>query len=312
MIIGEKWMKWTLIEAIMKISSKVLQKFVGLGVGGIAHILFVSLIMNVIQTAGSLLVSRCHIMAKPYEIAGAILFGCSVFVVNLLLLFTFYHGGDAVVNVFILSLSIVTGALADVIFFKHHLSIRQWIGIAVAVLAGYVILGMPSISELFTLPLWIQLSFATMLLLTLNQIITQKIKDIPPMAKNFWGGSTNLVLTILAMVVLGYYYQIRIDFMQIPTKLWLMSIGLGGIVLVMWSCNVLSYKDGAFISLKKLVLFASYLSIAVIVCPLLFPDEHITLTKVGGIVLFLVAFSLMDEKTWNFIQTKILKRKEVK
>ena len=66
----------------------------------------------------------------------------------------------------------------------------------------------------------------------------------------------------------------------------------------MWSFNVLAYKGGAWIALKKLVMNASYLTMAMIAGIVLF-GEDASVTKFAGVALYLVAFVLIDDKTWK-------------
>ena len=105
-------------------------------------------------------------------------------------------------------------------------------------------------------------------------------------------------------------YQVDFDLAKVPSQLWLLSISIGAIVVAMWSFSIISFKEGAYISLKNLVLTACYLSTVVIVCTFLFPDEDFTLTKMYGIILFAVSFCFMDKKTWNFLKNKIVKGNE--
>ena len=78
---------------------------------------------------------------------------------------------------------------------------------------------------------------------------------------------------------------------------------IGLIVVGMWAFNLLSYKGGAYIALKKLVMNGTYL-ITAMFCGALFFGEKITTGKLTGIVFYFAAFVLMDKGTWEFIAGK--------
>ena len=83
-------------------------------------------------------------------------------------------------------------------------------------------------------------------------------------------------------------------------KFWAVSLGIGVIVVAMWSFNVLSYRDGASIALKKLVMNGAYL-ISTLAIGAMFLGERFTLGKGLGVGCYFVAFVLMDNGTWNFL-----------
>ena len=62
----------------------------------------------------------------------------------------------------------------------------------------------------------------------------------------------------------------------------------------------MSYKGGAQIAIKKLVMFGVFLSSSMIFGIILF-DEPLTAAKVLGVVIYFVAFILMDKKTWEYV-----------
>lgn len=220
-------------------------------------------------------------------------------VVTVLGFAVFYCGGDVGVNVFIITLSIIPGAIVDQLFFGHHLNLRQWLGVGVGILGGYAVLGTPSLQELKSMPLWVWLSFGVMLGATLNQVITQKIRKADIFLHNFWGGLMTVVLCLTALSLLG---QMRVVFTNPLTlvKLLVVSFLIGLVVVMMWSFNLLSYKGGASIALKKLVMNGTYLVLAML-GGMIFFGEILTKGKVSGVILYLIAFGLMDDNTWRFL-----------
>lgn len=302
MAVGERWMRWTLAEAGTKTASKILQKVIGVVSTTVAHTFFATLVVGLVQTISGLIVTRVRgtpILTDRQSIAGSCLFGFFAVISTVLSFSVFLFGGDIGVNVFIITLSIIPGALIDRFFFGKKLSWREWLGVLVAILAGYSVLGWPSLSGVLALPLWVWLSFGVMCSVAINQGITQKVKKVDPFVKNFWGGLTTLVLCMIGVVALGSA-KLFTDFSRPMQNLWL-AAAIGGVIIVgMWSFNLMSYKAGASIALKKLVMNGAYLITAMFAGVLLF-KESFTIGKMVGIGLFTCSFILMDKGTWEFV-----------
>lgn len=299
---GERWMLWTLLEASTKTSSKLLQKIVGTVSTTVPHTILATMIIGIVQTVigGLIAISRKTNLFQDWRaIGGACLFGIFAVIATGLSFMAFLYGGDMGVNTFIITLSIVPGAFIDSLYFRHHLNMRQWSGIGLAILAGYSVLGWPSFQEVAELPLWVWCSLGTMISVAVNQGITQSVSRIDPFVKNFWGGLSTVLLCILLLAALG---QLGLVFERTPqmVTLWRSSVLIGFIVVAMWSFNLLSYKGGATIALKKLVLNGSYLSTTMIGGAILF-DEQMTVAKIVGVCLYCLAFMIWDSGTWKFV-----------
>lgn len=292
----EKWMKWTVLEAMTKAVSKLLQKVIGVASSTFGQTFYATLLVGVVQffaSAAVMKVQKKSIWVNWRNIVGAVSFGIFAVVATVLSFWAFqFEGAEVSVNTFIITLSIVPGAFIDQIFFGHRLSGRHWLGVAVAMLAGYAILDCPSLDEMFKMPTWIWISFGTMLAVAINQGITQANKAIDPMAKNFWGGLVTVIMCIVGL----WYFPVK----EYPLKLTVLSLLIGVIVIFMWSYNLLSYKEGAYIALKKLVMNGCYL-IMVTVAGALFFGETITWSKVAGIILFSSAYVLMEDNSWQAV-----------
>jgi multidrug transporter EmrE-like cation transporter len=96
--------------------------------------------------------------------------------------------------------------------------------------------------------------------------------------------------------------DLLIEFSRPIPQIWLSSAVIGVIVIGMWSFNLLSYRGGAQIAIKKLVLNGSYLTMAMVVGILLF-GETLTVAKIVGVATYLVAFVLMDDNTWQYFRS---------
>ncbi len=302
-MIGERWMRWTILESGTKTSSKILQKLLGAVSSKLGHTFFAAMVVGLVQVISGFLVTRWRgqkLLVDRDNILGACLFGFVALLSTLLVFATFLVGGEMSTNTFIITLSIVPGAVIDLIFFKHKLNFRQWLGVMMAIVAGYFVLGSVSFAGVTTWPLWIWLSFGAMMTAAINQGITQKLKKIDPFVKNFWGGLVNVVISATAIMVLGSV-NLFTDFSAPMCKLWIFAMMTGAIVVLMWCFNLLSYKGGASIALKKLVMNGAYLVSTLIVGALFF-HESFTIGKVVGIVCYFAAFALMDTSTWRFVQ----------
>jgi len=83
--------------------------------------------------------------------------------------------------------------------------------------------------------------------------------------------------------------------------LWLFSLLIGVIFIGSWSFNLMAYKNEAYIALKKLTMNGIYLTLTM-AAGVIFFGESLSVGKILGVVLFFVAFVLVDEKTWNFFR----------
>jgi uncharacterized membrane protein YvlD (DUF360 family) len=88
----EKWIKWTLLEAVTKTISKVLQKVVGVTSGSFGHTFYATVVVGLVQMIFSLPVVRYQknsIWTNPLNILGAMSFGVFAFLSTVLVFWTF-------------------------------------------------------------------------------------------------------------------------------------------------------------------------------------------------------------------------------
>lgn len=79
------------------------------------------------------------------------------------------------------------------------------------------------------------------------------------------------------------------------------SLAVGILFVAVWIMGLWSYKDGAYIALKKLIYNGVYLTLIMFLGAALFPEEKLSFEKLLGVGLYLIAFSVMDDKTWKFL-----------
>lgn len=299
----ETWIKWTVLEAFCRTTSMVLQKVAASTNLTLGHTIFAATVIGFVQTVAGAVVVRAQrqsfIDCAPH-IFGAVTFGTLAYVNTLLGLTAFSQGAEVGTFTFIITLSIIPGALIDRFVFGRALVVRQWLGIIVAVVAGYLALGAPSLEKALQLPTWVWLSAAASCGVAINQGVTQKIKNINPFVKNFWGGLTAVVLGVAS----AWFVPIGQGTSQPELeRLTTVSMCIGFVVVAMWSFNVLSYKHGAYLALKKLVSNGSWLAIATIAGTLIF-RESLSSFKIMGFILYGLAFVIVDEATWRFVTRK--------
>ena len=302
MQVGEKWMRWTFAEAGTKTVSKLLQKVIGVAAANWATALLATFVISLVQVVSGFSVVKAQkksLLPSADQIIGSCFFGVFAFIATTLAFVVFVYNGDVGVNTFIITLSIVPGAIIDRVFFGNKLNKRQWLGVAFAILAGYAVLGFPSLSAAVSQPTWVWMSLGIPMAVAINQGITQKIKAVDSFVKNFWGGLTTLVLSLAGLALAGSL-GVLVDFSGNMKKIWAVSGLIGVIVVAMWSFNLLSYKGGASIALKKLVMNGSYL-VAAMLGGVFFFGESLTFGKASGVALFMAAFALMDKGTWEFV-----------
>ncbi len=296
-----KWTKWAVLEGLTKTTSRTFQKVVGgasnnwggtflaAGIIGFVQVLYAAIVIT--RQGGKF-------FKDPVGIFGCVMFGLLALISTVFGFATFLYGGDISISTFIVTLSIVPGMIIDVVFFKYKSTPKEWVGMAIAIIAGWAVLDFPSVSGLLTLPIWVLFACGTMMSTAINQGITQKVKKVDAMFKNFWGGMVALVGAPLILLFRGEFNLILTPGSN-PT-LWKASAFIGLVVICMWSFNLLSYKTGASIALKKLVMNGTYLLTTMMLGYIIF-GEHITGGKLTSIPLFVLAYVLMDKKAWDYV-----------
>lgn len=312
MLIGEKWMRWTLLEAFTRVLHRIPQKLAADVAASLAHSFLTTFIVGAVQTVlgfGAAKGFKKPIMAPKDQIVGSCAFGVGAIIALTLGNFAFQLGGDIGIYTFIVTLSIVPGAIIDHFGWfrprdwqRKKLGAREWAGVGLALVAGHAVLGWPSLSAFVAMPTWVWVSLAVPLVLAINQAITQRIKDVDPFVKNFWGGATTMVGCLLGLLATGSLALLG-DFSGAMPIFWLWSAILGLNIMAIWMTNLMSYKGGASIALKKLVMNGTFMTATMVVGILMF-GEPLTAGKVVGVLLYFVAFTFMDKNTWEFMTAR--------
>jgi drug/metabolite transporter (DMT)-like permease len=299
------WIKWALGEAAFRVTSITLLKVIGTLASTLGQLALSTLIIGGVQVvaAGCMLIyNRTSIWATKRQILGSIAFGIGAFFGTMLPFVAFMLGANLAVYTFLALLAIVPGAIIDRIFFGEKLVIRQLSGIALAVFAGWLVMNMPNLNELATLPLWAWLALINACTLAINQGVTRWIKEVDIWIKNFWGGVGTAVLCLLSLLILGPETIASIaTSASVPIVAWSAVIAI--VVIGLWSFNVLAYRSGASIPTKNVFVNGAYLFGALAVGYLFF-GEPVHMAQLFGIVMYIGAFILINTTVWNYLTQK--------
>lgn len=314
----EKWLGWAVSESFIRVISNALQKTIGDLMKTAGPVFYGTAVMGLTQAilgfigvkaTKQKIIAECEkadyfgvkrTVIDRRGIIGSTFFGAIAVACITLSFLVFSYGGKLILHVFIVTLGIIPGAFIDRIFFGYKLTKLQVLGILIAIMAGYSALGAPSLYELTHLPIWMLFSFLTMLGMAINQGITQKIQNINPLVKNFWGGITIFVLAGIIGIIFGSINPVS----AYPVKIATVSAEIGVLFVLLWTVNLYAYKGGAFIVIKKLVVNAGYIILGALWGTAFF-KESLSLLHILGFVLYCIAFILVDKKTWQLIKSKL-------
>ena len=174
---------------------------------------------------------------------------------------------------------------------------RQYLGIFVAIGAGWLILKTPNLSELLNLPLWVWLAGVNAIFLSIGQGITRAIREVNPWVKNFWGGLTTTALCLVGFLI----YNQQIAKILISPETWLIlfwSIAIAFIVIGIWTFNVIAYRDGSSIYTKHVVVSGVFMVLIIFIGLFIF-KEQITIVQSMGIIMYFIAFVLVNNEVWK-------------
>ena len=306
-MIGESWMKWAVAEGGTKAASIILQKYLGVSSGTFLGALVATLIIGVIQALGALfgvvVLMRQRVRAGAAEILGGGLFGFIAAAMTILGVYSFsFPGADVGVRTFLVTLSIIPGAIIDRMFFSHPIVVRQWLGIGFFLLSGYAILNFPPLAMLLHLPPWIWITLVIALFAAVNEAITQSMRQTDPFSYNVWVGLATIIFAAAGL----FFFAPALTWQQLTQGMIIGSSLVGALVLLMISFKLLAYKAGGSITLKKLIMQSTYLILSVVLGVLIY-QEALTAGKVIGIMGFIFAFTLTDQATWLSVSRKIFR-----
>ena len=307
------WVRFAFCEGLLKATGKSLSKFFG---GYLNAIMFSNktagtfvllLIQSCVQMFGGLilaLVNKKVIFPARSLIFGSVLFGIVASFMSFLSLYTFtYPGNDLTVATFLITLSIIPSRLIDRIIFKEKIRLRQYFGLSLYILIAYIFLrDFKSPNSILLMPPWAWMSLAIGFLLSINNLITRKIKATNGFVHNFWIGLTTATISIFAIT----FFKGWNLFQLIEINILLIVLIHGIVVLLMILAKISAFKAGASLTFEVFIQQSAYLVLVTII-GISFFDESFTMGKLIGIPGFIIAFSIANQEVWEFILKKIKK-----
>ena len=300
-----EWLAWAGAEALARTGSITTVKGVGLSFGSLGEGVLSTLIIGFVQMVGSALVARAQsfriwLGARFFLLCA--LFGASSTVQTVIPFVAFGAQADLTLYLFIVvALSIVPGAIIDAFFFGNKFGWRSSLGIASAIVGGYVMFGLPSLQELGAMPWWISWAFLAMFLFAANQGLTKALaglrSDVPDtvkaVAQNVTIGAVTLGLcaAALPLVATGAVMSVLV----VPAFI-IASVVIGLFVVTLIMANLMAYQRGAAsIPIKNVVVTGAFLLLSAL-SGYLFFEEALAAEKFIGIALYVVAYFLIGSE----------------
>ncbi|MBI4118597.1 MAG: hypothetical protein HY455_03625 [Parcubacteria group bacterium] len=303
----QKWKWFAIGEGLSKTFSSVLQKMVGMvaKVPGSFELPFLgSLVVGTVQMLGGALLAtllRKPLLTDRKLILGSLWFGFFGFLAGVAGVLTFSYE-DAALGIvgFIFTMGIVLKALADWIFFKNVLNLRQWMGVGVYLVAGYALFNFPGFGSFTEPPVWVFIATIIPVTITANEIITRKMsmsQIAHPFVHNFWAGASTMFFALIGLSFVGVSTILSLSsILPVIVLIFLIS---GTNVIMMISFKLLSYDGGkTTLSLKTLIM-TSWQLVTMVIVGVTFFGEPLTFGKLLSIPGFMAAYVLIDVPTWE-------------
>ena len=305
------WIKFAFSEGVTKAINKSFHKYVGTYIRGhfgndiIEGTFFVPMVTSSIQMIGGLIGSiyrKANIFPSLKQIKGSMTFGFIASIMSVLSVYTFtFPGADLTVATFLISLSIIPSRLLDRFLYNEKLVIRQYIGLAGYLLIAYVFLrDFKNPGALLSMPPWAWTSLVIGALLSINNLVTRKLKKTDGFVHNFWVGLTTVFVSMMMVTIFGLWQKV----FSVDIKIFAILLIMGSITLVMILSKLAAYKSGASLTFEVFIQQSTYL-VLVTIFGVLFFNEQITLGKWIGIPGFTIAFVVANQEMWEFVKKKI-------
>lgn len=301
--INMNWQMWAIGESAGKVSSLLFNKFAGQAISNPLTAVVFSLVIGVIQVvAGFLFRGKGQLWASRRDLFLSVLCGVGATISNVLGPVAFIYGATLAGLVFIIAMSVIPGMFIGRFLFGQKLFWRQILGIAFFLIGAWAILDGPDVYGLLTdMPVWLWIAVAIALTSANNEACRGGMsKGFSPMVYNFWVGVTTVFGSAAGYAFLFYGPLGSALVSDISVKLLLFSAATGIIVIAMISMSLRAYQVGAPIAIKKVLTNSLYLLASAVVGALFF-GEAITILKLTGIVVFVLALILSDDAVFAAI-----------
>lgn len=304
----KQWQIFAVLEGTSKTVSGVFQDVVGRAMASIEIGCIAAMMIGTVQATGGFLGFWKRVGAGKAQLSSlipnkailwAIAFGFMAAIPGTVVsLYTFTLGAEFSARTLLISASIVPGAILGRYVWgsiTDPLGLRQWVGMAIFLVACWAILEFPTD---FGLEPWVWWTLVITFTQSINEFLSRKAADakLDPWTNNFWVGTSTVFWTFLALAVwVGVFGS---STYVIGPQLVLGSLALGLIVTGMIMFKLLSYAGGGTIALKKVIMQGTYL-VTFTVVGVVFYSQPFTVGHFVGLALFLPAFAFMDKDTWD-------------
>ncbi len=306
----QRWLGWQVFavcEGLSKTVSGMVQDLVGRAMVSIELGCVAGMMIGIVQAGGGFLGFWWRVSTGRAELTSlipnkavlwAIAFGFIAGIMGTVVsLYTFTLGAEFSTRTLLLSASVIPGAILGRYIWggiTDPLGIRQWMGMAIFILACWATLGFPLN---LSLEPWVWVTLAMTFTAPVNELLSRKAADakLDPWTNNFWVGISTVFWTTLAFVV--WVGIAGPSFQYFNASLVVGSLLLGFVVTGMIAFQLLSFAGGGTIALKKVIMQGSYLTSFTLVGVLY--GQPFTWGHALGLTLFFPAFACMDKDTWN-------------
>lgn len=308
----KQWQLFAVLEGTSKTVSGVFQDVVGRAMASIEIGCIAAMMIGIVQAVGGFLGFWKRVTSGKTQLSSlipnkavlwAIAFGFMAAIPGTVIsLYTFTLGAEFSARTLLISASIVPGAILGRYVWgsiTDPLGIRQWVGMALFLIACWAILEFPTD---FGFQPWVWWTLVITFTQSINEFLSRKAADakLDPWTNNFWVGVSTVFWTFLALAV--WVSIFGTNTYVIGPQLVLGSFVLGIIVTGMIAFKLLSYAGGGTIALKKVIMQGTYL-VTFTTVGVVFYGQPFTVGHMLGLVLFLPAFAFMDKDTWKGMRT---------
>ncbi|KKW19340.1 MAG: hypothetical protein UY63_C0016G0010 [Parcubacteria group bacterium GW2011_GWA2_51_10] len=282
-------------EGLARSASTVIQKFVGLTGETLSVSAAASCIIGAVQMFAGIVgaaSARGTLLKRLFPDARAVLWSIATGALigvfgSVLTIYTMTLGADIGIRTLLVNLYVIPAALGGAILWKDALGVRQWVSIALTLLAAWAMLDFPLDLAFDT---WVWLTLLIALAMAVVELLSRAaaLRSIEAWAHNFWIGVPTLVVS------LGTLAMFPLELLQISGAFIAGSLALGGLVICMISFRFLAFKAGSTIAYRNIIMQGTFFVSAVVAGIVIF-GEPATIGKFLGIVLWMSAVILMKK-----------------
>ena len=298
------WLPYSVTEGLARAGGLSVVKALGISLTTIAEGAFATLIIGLVQACGGAALGKTWraFWLGPRFFAGCVMFGVLATVQTIVPFMAFHDGAPLALFAFIVvGLSIIPATVLDVLIFRTRLTGKGWFGVCLAALAGYLMLGAPSLHALLHLKPWVALATLAMLAHAANQAVVRYLSTMPlrpdaPERGVAQNAQVGLVTALLCAALLLSEGPGALPLHAFDLSFLAGAVAAGLAVVLVIGAGIMAYALGANIPLSKTVATAVFLLSSALVGWVFF-GEALSFLHAAGLLLFIFAFALIRGDT---------------